>query len=88
MPHCLKASNASHAKQKESKNLFTHVSPEISDGGSMYNDSSDESTGDKSSVSDTVDETDSNDENAPQALESLQQLFTVFYIPTRGNRCR
>ena len=78
MPRRSKASNAARAKRKESNNLFTHASPEISDGGSVYNDS-----GDDSPVSDTANETDSDDENASQALESLQKLYTVFLHPNK-----
>jgi hypothetical protein len=68
---------------EKSNNLFTCTSPEISDDGSVYNDS-----GDKSSISDTVDKIDSDDEDSTGSLESLQKLYTVFCIPTRGSRYR
>ena len=50
MPRRSKASNAAHAKRKQSNNQFTRTSPEFSDTGSLYNDPGDDNSGDESSV--------------------------------------
>jgi hypothetical protein len=50
--HHSKASNAACVKRKQGNNKFTCTSPEISDAGSLYNDSSDKNSGNESSASD------------------------------------
>ena len=83
MPRCSKASNAAHAKQKQSKNQFTWTSPEFSDTGSLYNDPGDENSGDESSVSNYFDGIDSNVDDTAESLKSLQKLHTVFLHPNK-----
>jgi hypothetical protein len=83
MPHHSKASNAARAKRKQGNNQFTCTSPEISDAGSLYNDSGDENSSNESSASDKFNGTDSDNDDAAQSLESLQKLYTVFVHPNK-----
>jgi hypothetical protein len=78
MPCYSKASTAAYAKQKQSNNQFTQISPGISDTGSLYNDPSDESL--------VLDGTNSDDNDAVELLESLQKLYTVFLHPNKQKK--
>ena len=85
MPHRSKASTAA-IRRKQSNNQSIQVSLNISDTGSLYNDSGDDNSKDKSlmSGSDDSDSDDINDDkDSAESLRSLQKLYTVFLHPNK-----
>jgi hypothetical protein len=74
MPRPTKASAQAKAKRQSSRSTFTHVENNISENGSMYNDSGEEQT-----CSESDEDTETGD--ALECITSLQRLYAVFLPP-------